>query len=264
MDVSERKHAEDALRDAQAELAHVARLTTMGELAASIAHEVNQPLAAIVTNAESCLLWLAKDRPDLDRVRKAAERIVRTGHHASDVIKSIRAMLRKGSPAISQLDLNGAITDVLDLMRNELSRHDVALETELCADLERITGDRVQLQQVIVNLVKNGIEAMSGVMNRARLLRVTTMLDANGCVLTAVADSGKGLDAPTINRIFEPFFTTRREGMGMGLSICRSIVEAHGGRLWASCRLPHGSVFQFTLPSPSGSPFHAWNSNAPN
>jgi signal transduction histidine kinase len=173
-------------------------------------------------------------------------------------------MLRKGSPAISQLDLNGAITDVLDLMRNELSRHDVALETELCADLERITGDRVQLQQVIVNLVKNGIEAMSGVMNRARLLRVTTMLDANGCVLTAVADSGKGLDAPTINRIFEPFFTTRREGMGMGLSICRSIVEAHGGRLWASCRLPHGSVFQFTLPSPSGSPFHAWNSNAPN
>jgi signal transduction histidine kinase len=263
MDVSERKHAEDALRDAQAELAHVARLTTMGELAASIAHEVNQPLAAIVTNAESCLLWLAKERPDLDRVRKAAERIVRTGHHASDVIKSIRAMLRKGSPAISQLDLNGAITDVLDLMRNELSRHEVALETELCADLERITGDRVQLQQVIVNLVKNGIEALSGVLNRARLLRVTTTLDANGCVLTAVADSGKGLDAPTMSRIFEPFFTTRREGMGMGLSICRSIVEAHGGRLWASCRSPHGSVFQFTLPPPSESPFQTWNGNAP-
>jgi C4-dicarboxylate-specific signal transduction histidine kinase len=248
IDVSERKRNEDALRDAQADLVHVTRMTTMGELVASIAHEVNQPLMAIVTNAQTTLLNLAKDRPNLDEARYAAESVVRNGHRAGDIIRSIRSLVKKSAAETTELDLNSVIGDILDLMRAELRRHDVSLETEF-ADHEPVMGDRVQLQQVILNLVINGIEAMQAVNHRPRLLRVSTQFDKGGNLLTAVEDSGIGLDPATIDRIFDPLFTTKREGMGMGLSICRSIVEAHGGRLWVSPNLHHGSVFRFSLPA---------------
>jgi C4-dicarboxylate-specific signal transduction histidine kinase len=246
---AELQRSEDALRDAQAALVHAARLTTMGELAASIAHEVNQPLASIVTNAQACLRWLERDEPNLERARNAADRIVRDGHAAGDVMRCIRAMLRKSAPEVTQLHINSVITEVLELLRGELNRHDVLLEIELFEGLEPIAGDRVQLQQVIVNLVKNGIEALSAVTGRKRILRVTTQLDATGSALIAVEDSGTGLEQAQLHRLFEPFFTTKREGMGLGLSICRSIVEGQGGRLWAAPRLPHGSTFQFTVPT---------------
>jgi signal transduction histidine kinase len=220
------------------------------EWAASFAHEVNQPLAAIVTNAESCLAWLGKEQPDLDRARKAAERIVRTGHHASGVVRSIRAMLRKSPPNLAPLDINALIADVLDIMRAEIREHDVTLETQLCRDVGRLSGDRIQLQQVLVNLLRNGIESMfEAEVSPLRILRVSTSLECDGTVQIAVADSGIGLDAATVGRIFDPFFTTKTHGTGLGLSICRTIVHGHGGQLWATPRIPRGSIFQFTLPS---------------
>jgi signal transduction histidine kinase len=223
------------------------------EWAASIAHEVNQPLAAIVTNAESCLAWLGKEQPDLDRARKAAERIVRTGHHASDVVRSIRAMLRKSPPDLAPLDINALIANVLDLMGAEIREHEVILETQLCRDVGPLSGDRIQLQQVLVNLIRNGIESMfeAGV-SPPRILRVSSSLECDGTVHIAVADSGTGLDATTLDRIFEPFFTTKSHGTGLGLSICRTIVEGHGGRLWATPRVPRGSIFRFALPLVKG------------
>jgi signal transduction histidine kinase len=223
------------------------------EWAASIAHEVNQPLAAIVTSAESCLAWLGKEQPDLDRARKAAERIVRTGHQASDVVRSIGAMLRKSPPHLAPLDINALITNVLDLMGAEIHKHEVILETQLCRDVGLLPGDRIQLQQVLVNLLRNSIEAMfeAGVAP-PRILRVSTSLECDGTVRIAVADSGTGLDAATLGRIFEPFFTTKTHGTGLGLPICRAIIDAHGGRLWATPRIPHGSIFQFTLPLVDG------------
>jgi signal transduction histidine kinase/GAF domain-containing protein len=251
MDVTERKQREEALRDAQTDLVHVTRLTTMGELTASIAHEVSQPLTAIVTTAETSLLWLERDPPNLDRVRRCAERIIRDGHHAGDVIRSIRGMVRKSSPEMMPLDINGVIENVLELMRGELRRHEVSLslEVEFGDRPAHVVGDRVQLQQVIVNLVMNGIEAMSAIRDRPRILRVSASRDGHGNVLVAVEDAGVGLDPEKLNHIFEPLFTTKPEGMGMGLSICRSIVEAHGGELQASPRSPHGSLFRFTLPA---------------
>jgi predicted ATPase/signal transduction histidine kinase len=248
IDVSERKRNEDALRDAQAELVHVTRMTTMGELVASIAHEVNQPLMAVVTNAQTTLLNLAEDRPNLEEARSAAEGVVRNGHRAGDILRCIRSLVKKSVPETTELDINAVIGDILDLMRAELRRHHVSLETEF-ANLEPFMGDRVQLQQVILNLVVNGIEAMKAVNHRPRSLRVSTQLDEGGNLLATVEDTGTGLDPTTIDRIFDPLFTTKPEGMGMGLSICRSIVEAHGGRLWASPNLHHGSVFRFSLPA---------------
>ena len=249
IDITARRRAEDPLRATQSELARASRLTTMGELAASIAHEVNQPLMAIVTNAETCLRWLESDRPDLDEAGQAAERIVRNGHRAADILRSIRGMARKSEPEMTQLDINDAVRDVLALIRGELRRHDVLLETELFPDLGSIMGDRVQVQQVILNLIRNGIEAMSAVMLRPRVLRVSSRTDELGNVIIAVTDTGTGLDPTKMECIFDAFFTTKPEGMGMGLSICRSIVEAHGGRLWASPNLPYGSVFRFAVPA---------------
>jgi C4-dicarboxylate-specific signal transduction histidine kinase len=241
--------AEEALQQARAELAHVTRVTTIGQLTASIAHEVNQPLAAIVTNGNACLRWLAKDIPDLAEAREAAKRIVSDGHRAGNVIKSIRALARKSSSKVMQLDINDAIREVLFLIRTELRRHEVFLETDLFVGLEPVMGDRVQLQQVILNLTMNAIEAMDQVTHEPRLLRVTSRPDRDGNALIEVADTGPGLDPAKIDLIFDAFFTTKPDGMGMGLSICRSIVESHGGRLWASPRLPHGSVFHFTVPT---------------
>jgi PAS domain S-box-containing protein len=252
IDISDRKRKEDELRDAQAELAHVARFTTMGELTASIAHEVNQPLAAMVTNAETALLLLAKRPPEPHLAIKAVERIVRDGRHAGDVIKSIRAMLRKSKPEVAELNINELVQDVLDLVRGELRRLGISLETDLSGAVRPLIGDKVQLQQVVVNLIKNGIEAMTNVTGRARLLRVSSALDAaTGRIRVAVEDTGEGLAESTRARLFEPFYTTKPQGMGMGLSICRSIVEAHSGELSASARSPFGSVFEFTLPLPA-------------
>jgi C4-dicarboxylate-specific signal transduction histidine kinase len=247
VDITERKRGEDALRTAQADLARVARLTTMGELAASIAHEINQPLGSIVTSSNACLRWLAKDSPPLHDVRRATERIARDGHRAGDIIKSVRALAGKSGPEMTELDINVAIREVLILVRSELHRHDVAIEVDLAGGLDPIMGDRVQLQQVILNLVMNGIEAMSTTKHQQRVLRVSSRIAGAGCVLVAVEDSGPGLAPETRDHLFEAFFTTKSGGLGMGLSICRSIVNAHGGRLWASPRSPHGAIFQFTI-----------------
>jgi PAS domain S-box-containing protein len=246
---AERFRAEEALRNAQADLARAARLTTMGELAASIAHEVNQPMMAVVTNADTCSRWLAKDPPDLDEARQAAERIVGAGHRAADIIRTIRALARKATPEMTRFDVNTAIANVLTLTRGELQRHDVLLKTELSAGLEPVLGDRGQLQQVILNLIVNGIEAMSAITQQPRVLRVSSQTDGPGNVLIAVGDTGVGLDPTKMDCIFDAFFTTKPEGMGMGLSICRSIVEGHGGRLWASPNSPRGSIFHFTVPA---------------
>ena len=222
-------------------------LPTMRELVASIAHEVNQPLAAIVANAECCLDWLATDSPDMTRARKAAERIVRDGYRASAVLNSMRTLLKTPAPAMSSLDLNEVIRDILESMRNELRRHDVVLQIDLCKTLRCVCGNRIQLQQVLVNLIKNAIEAMNDSTAKPLLVRVRSAAQGRSA-LVAVEDFGTGFDAVAEECMFDPFFTTKRDGTGVGLSICRSIVEGHGGILWA-CRKPdRGSVFQFTLP----------------
>jgi len=254
VDITARRHAEDALRVAQSELARVSRLTTMGGFAASIAHEVNQPLMAVVTNADTCLRWLAQDLPDLDEARQAAERTVNAGHRAADIIRTIRGLARKSTPEVMRFDINSAITEVLTLTRGELQRQDIFLETDFSAGVQPIMGDRVQLQQVILNLIRNGIEAMSTVALRPRVLQVRSQIDERGDVVIAVTDTGTGLDPTKKERIFDAFFTTKPEGMGIGLSICRSIVEAHGGRLWASPNLTQGSTFQFIVPAAADGP----------
>jgi C4-dicarboxylate-specific signal transduction histidine kinase len=249
MDVTERRIAEEALRSALADLERASRLSTMGQLTASIAHEINQPLAAIITNADACLLWLEADRPDLEEARQAATRIVRNGHRAGDIIKSVRALTRKSAPEMVSLDINEVIREVIVLMGTEFRRHGVRVETSLPSKLSSVIGDRVQLQQVVLNLIMNGIEAMSESVRGRRRLHIKSADDESGRVRVAVEDSGPGLDPARADQLFEAFFTTKPEGMGMGLSICRSIIDAHGGRLWASPNLPNGAVFQFTLPA---------------
>jgi PAS domain S-box-containing protein len=248
MDITERRRAEEALRDAQAELARVARVTTLGELAASLAHEITQPLAAIALNAESGLLWLNQEQPSLDEAREAFSRIERDGARANEVIRGLRALAKKSGPQLTRLDIHEAIEEVLVLTRGELHRHGVVLHTDLCAAGRPVSGDRVQLQQVLLNLIMNGIQAMAAVTDRPRELTVSTALAEPGLVQVVVEDTGPGLDPAIAPRIFDPFFTTKSDGLGMGLSICRSIIEAHAGDLWASPRTPHGTTFHFTVP----------------
>lgn len=249
MDITERKRNEDALRTAQADLAHVTQLTTMGELVAAIAHEINQPLAAMVASANACLHWLAKDQPRLDEARRAAKRIVSDGHRAGDVLKSVHALAGASAQNMAELDINDAIREVLTLTLNELQEYDILLETELSDGLAPIMGDRVRLQQVILNLVMNAIEAMSRNNNGSRELLVRSHGDGPGTIRIEVEDSGPGVSPETTDRVFEAFFTTKLAGMGMGLSICRSIINAHGGRLWVSPKSSRGAVFQFTVPA---------------
>ncbi|MGO9419710.1 PAS domain-containing protein [Roseiarcus sp.] len=251
MDVTERRLGEEALRSARADLERASRLSTMGQLTASIAHEINQPLAAIITNADACLLWLEADRPDLEEARKAATRIVRNGHRASDIIKSVRSLTRKSTREMVSLDINEVIREVIVLMGAEFRRHGVQVETSL-RNLDSVFGDRVQLQQVVLNLIMNGIEAMADSKRGQRRLEIRSTNEESGHVLVAVEDSGPGLSSAQADRLFEAFFTTKPEGMGMGLSICRSIIEAHGGRLWATPNRPNGAIFQFTLPTAAG------------
>ena len=248
MDITERRRADEALRNTQAELARVARLTTMGELVASIAHEINQPLAAVTTNADACLRWLNREKPDLDEARDAVERIQQGSNQAGNVIRGLRALARKSGPELARFDINDAIREVLALVRTELQRQGVVLHTDLTLEQRPVLGDRVQLQQVLLNLMINGIEAMSTVTERTRELTVSSALEEPGTVLVAVEDTGTGLDEAIAQRIFEPFFTTKSDGLGMGLSICRSIVQAHGGQLWVPPRAPHGTALHFTIP----------------
>jgi PAS domain S-box-containing protein len=248
VDITERKLAEEALRDARADLERMARLTTMGELSASIAHEINQPLAAIVTQSDAALRFLNRDEPDLDEARDALACIARDGMRAGDVIRSLRALARKSGPQLAKLDIDDVIKEVLTLAGAELRRHDVVLRTALATGDQPVIGDRVQLQQVVLNLIMNGVEAMRGVTERTRELTVSTTLVEPSSVLVAVEDTGTGLDPAVADRMFQPFFTTKSDGTGMGLAICRSIVEAHGGRLWVSPRAPHGADVRFTVP----------------
>jgi PAS domain S-box-containing protein len=248
MDMTERRRAEEALRNAEAELIRVARLTTMGELLASIAHEINQPLAAVATGGNACLRWLNRDKPDLDEARDAASRVVQDAHRAGDVIRSLRALTKKSGPQPTELDIHDAIEEVLALTRGELQQHGIVLHTDLAAGDRPVLGNKVQLQQVLLNLIVNGIQAMGAVTDRRRELTVSVTRAEPARMVVAVEDTGSGLDPAIAPRIFEPFFTTKSDGLGMGLSICRSIIEAHGGHLWASPRASHGTAFHFTIP----------------
>jgi C4-dicarboxylate-specific signal transduction histidine kinase len=248
MDITERRRAEEALRNAQAELAHVTRLTTMGELVMSIAHEINQPLAGVIASGNACLRWLDREKPDLDAARQSVSRIVRDGARASDVIRGLRTLAKKSDPQLTPLDINDTIQEVLALTRTDLRRHGVLLDLTLSTADRQVFGDRVLLQQVLLNLIMNGIEAMSAVTDHPKVLAIISEPVAAGEMQVAVEDAGTGLDPATADRIFEPFFTTKSYGMGMGLSICRSIIDAHGGRFWVSPRVPRGTVFRFTVP----------------
>ena len=247
-DVTERRRSAEALRQAQADLAHASRVMTMGELTTSIAHEVNQPLAGIVTNAGACLRWLAGDPPNLEEAREAARRIIRDGNRASEVIARIRALARKADTEKQPMDLNEAVEEVLALTEGEVRRNRVLLGRELARDLPLVLGDRVQLQQVVLNLVINGIDAMGTVRDRPRVLTVRTQRVDGDLACVTVQDSGVGLDPKDTEHIFEAFYSTKRGGMGMGLSISRSIVENHGGRLYALASDGPGATFQFTVP----------------
>ncbi len=246
MDVTERRRAED---ERQA-LAHANRITTMGQLTASIAHEVNQPIGAVVTNAQAALRWLNMQPSDLEEVRQALDRIVRNGRRAGDVISRIRALVAKAAPQNDQLDINEVMLEVIALTRSELRSSGTSLQTRLAEGLPLILGDRIQLQQVMLNLIFNAVEAMSGSRDRSRELLISTEKDGPGGALVAVRDSGPGLDPESVDRLFDAFYTTKPGGMGMGLSICRSIIEAHGGRMWATANVPQGATFRFNLPGP--------------
>jgi PAS domain S-box-containing protein len=249
IDVTQRRRAEEARLDAQNQLAHVHRVTAMGQLAASIAHEVNQPIAATVTNAQAALRWLDRRPADLQEVRQALARIAKDGHRAAEVIDEIRALIKKAPPRKDRLEINGAIHEVIALTRGEAVKNGVSVQTELIDGLPLIEGDRVQLQQVILNLIINAFEAMSGISEGVRELLISTRKAEPDGVLVAVRDSGPGLAPATLERLFESFYTTKPGGLGLGLSICRSIIEAHGGRLWACANVPCGAIFQFTVPA---------------
>jgi PAS domain S-box-containing protein len=256
LDLTERKETEQNLREserryrvAQAELAHVTRVTTLGELAASISHEVNQPLAGVVANAEACLRWLDRGTPDLDKARRSVEWVIEDGNRASEVIQRVRALAKKTDIERAPLDICDVVRDTIALVQRELVSHQVSLRTDLASALPMIQADRVQLQQVIINLLMNGIEAMQTVTDRPRELVIRSGRDEAQQVLTSVTDCGVGIPAENADRLFNAFFTTKASGIGMGLSICRSIIETHGGRLWHIASVPHGTTFQFTLPA---------------
>jgi PAS domain S-box-containing protein len=248
-DLTEQKAKDAALRETQAELARVSRITTTTQFAAWISHEVNQPLSAVVSNGQTCLHWLADRTFDLAKARAAAEHVVRDARRTADVVRHIRAIATKSEPEQIEVDVNGVISEVLDLLDDLLRAHAIIVASALAADIPPVLGDRVQLQQVLLNLLVNAIEAMSAVADRQRTLRVQSRRDGTEDILVTIQDSGMGVEAQEQEQIFEPFFTTKQRGMGMGLAICRSIIEAHGGRLWATPGQPTGAVFQFVLPT---------------
>ena len=243
-----RSRAEEALRRAQAELAQVVRVVTLGELTASIAHEVNQPLAALVSSGYACLNWLLSQPPNIEMARRSVDRIIKDGKRASEIVQRVRALATKASIQKAPLDINNVINEVIALVQLELVSHGVSLRLELAPALPLVLADRVQLQQVIVNLMMNGIEAMQPVTERPRELTIRSQLDEAREVMVTVEDCGVGISTENVDRLFNAFFTTKSSGMGMGLSICRSIVEAHGGRIGAANNAGPGTMFQFTLP----------------
>jgi C4-dicarboxylate-specific signal transduction histidine kinase len=239
----------EALQKVQTELAHVTRVMTLGELTASIAHEVNQPLAAIVTNGNACLRWLGGVTPNLGEARQAVQRIIKDSYRASEVIARVRTLVKKSPPRNDRVDLNEVIVEVFALAQSEAHRNRVSLKQQLKDHLPPVRGDRVQLQQVILNLVINGLEAIAKSKDGARELLVRSDRDQANNVVIAVSDSGEGFDTANVEHVFDAFFTTKPDGMGMGLAISRTIIESHGGRLWATANAPRGAVFQFTLPA---------------
>jgi C4-dicarboxylate-specific signal transduction histidine kinase len=247
-DITERKLAEEALRQAQTDLTRANRVTTMGELAASLAHEVSQPISAAIANAGACLRWLEKDQPDLEEARAAATRIVRNGKLASDIINRIRSQFKKGTSQREAVDVNEIIREIIALLRGEVMRYNIFIRTELATELPQITGDRVQLQQVVMNLIVNSIDAMKDVDGK-REMTIKSQWAENEQVLVSVSDTGIGLPPQQAEEIFNAFFTTKPHGTGMGLRISRSIIESHGGRLWTTGAPGRGATFQFTLPT---------------
>jgi len=249
-DITEQRRAAEALRQAQVDLAHVNRVTTMGELTASLAHEINQPIAAAVTNANTCVRWLAADTPNLEEARAAARRIVTDGRRAGEIISRIRLLFKKGAPEREFVDVNEVVREMIVLLRGETMRYNISVRTELDADLPQVMADRVQLQQVTMNLMINAIEAMKEV-NGTRELIIHSCQAENHQLVVSITDTGVGLPTAQVDQIFDAFFTTKPHGTGMGLRISRSIVESHGGRLWAANNSPRGASFHFTLPTKS-------------
>jgi PAS domain S-box-containing protein len=247
-DISESKRSQDALAATRAELVRVARVNRFGAMTASIAHEINQPLAAMVANANAAQRWLANATPDLDEVRAALKRIGSDGHRAAELVQGIRAMFRNDGQKRVLVDVNQLVREVLALVQGGLLERRVSVYTDLSADIPQVMADRVQLQQVIMNLVTNAMDAMAPVTDRQPILRAKSEIRDDDTVVVAIEDSGTGIDPEKMDRLFDTFFTTKPDGMGMGLSICRSIIEAHNGRLWASAGAPYGSVFRFELP----------------
>jgi signal transduction histidine kinase len=240
--------ASEALRQAHSDLAHISRVTTMGELTASLAHEINQPIAAAMTNANACLRWLARVHPDLEEAREAAARIVKDGQRAADIISRIRLLFKKGAPQRERLDVNEVIEEMIVLLRGEAARYSIPLHARLAAGLAKVSADRVQLQQVFMNLMLNAIDSIKDAGGQGELI-IRSECGADGQLLISVTDTGVGLPAQQAAQIFDAFFTTKRDGTGMGLPISRSIIESHGGHLWAAANAERGATFQFTLPS---------------
>jgi C4-dicarboxylate-specific signal transduction histidine kinase len=247
-DITERKRAEETLHQTQTELAHIGRLTALGELAASIAHEVNQPLAAIVGNADICLSWLKNNGSHLGKVREALADIVDDGNRAGQVIARVRSLIKKGEAQKERLDVNAVIRDAVALVSNEAIRRQVSLQAELCPNIQPVFGDRVQLQQVLLNLMMNGFEAMALDDGPRQLVVKSGDYNSEG-VIVEVRDTGPRIDPPDLEQVFTPFYTTKSSGIGIGLSICRSIINGHGGKVWAAPNPERGAVFVFTLPT---------------
>ena len=247
-DLSERKRAEEKLATAQAQLAHMARVTTMGEMSAAIAHEVSQPLAAIVTNANACMRWLSADPPNTEEGRDAASRIAREGKRASDVIGRIRKLMQKGRTVMEPIELNDVVRQVLEMVRPQIAHHGISLVTELTGQLT-VTGDAVQIQQVLLNLIVNAIDATAETHDRQRQIAIRSEARERAGMCVAVSDSGAGIDPAALDRLFTPFFTTKANGMGMGLAISNSIIQSHGGRLWATPNKQRGATFELCLPA---------------
>jgi C4-dicarboxylate-specific signal transduction histidine kinase len=247
MDVTTTRETQAALHTAQAELARVARVTALGQMSASIAHEVNQPLAAIATTAAAGLRWLTREVPEVAEARACVNHIVQEANRAGNVIRSVRDLARRADPEMTPLDINEVIDEVAALVKPEALRHWVTVQVQLASGLPLVRGDRVQLQQVIINLAINGVQAMATVTDRTRVLTIRTEQRGSDQVLVAVQDVGIGTEPEGLERLFSAFYTTKPDGMGMGLSICRSIIEAHGGQVWASHNIGSGMTFQFTV-----------------
>lgn len=248
MDITATRRADEELHQTRAKLAHFARVTTLGELTASIAHEVNQPLTGVMTSGNACLRWLDNQPPDIKKARQSVDRMIRDADRASQVVERVRNLAKKAPPHKIWLDINETVEEIISLTRREVRQNHILLRTQLSIDVPLVLADRIQVQQVILNLFVNAIESLSATSNGLRELLVTTGKDTSNGVILSVVDSGSGLDQEKLEDIFDSFYTTKREGMGMGLAVSRSIIEAHGGRLWASPNEPRGANFRFTLP----------------